>query len=228
MSDRLSERRQAVLIRTAEMPIPVEIGQDTRSHIELLQPFLKAIQKFSRVWWSNRHDILHLTAVNIVVTIFMEAAVRTLLSKVDASKSGFEFLIPDVHGYRVNQQSMTNVWITTFTSIFGGPVYFLERRSHRYIYFALFGMCVSAASQMVAAISVGYSILSNIAAAKLRFLFDLIYNCTFKFGMFEMMRGPILKQRVRLSMRLGRLRMTQDFSTTLVRVFLLNLLGLSG
>lgn len=199
-----------------------------RSPLVLSHPFLNAMRNYRRVWWQNRSDILHLLVVNVAVTIMMEAFVRTLLYQMSLSGSDYQFLIQESGSIRINHQSLTNVWITALTSIFGGPVYFLEKRKHRYLFFALFGLAVSSCSQIMAAASAGYSILANRAIVNLRLYFDICYNCTFKFFMFELARKPIMKRRPRISFRVGQIRLSQDFTTTLVRVGLLNILGLKG
>jgi hypothetical protein len=199
-----------------------------RTPVVLSHPFLFAFRNYTRMWWQNRGDILSLLVVNIGVTIVMEAVVRTLFTKLDLSGAGFEFLIHDGGSVRINHQSLTNMWITALTSIFGGPVYFLEKRKHRYLFFAVFGLLVSGVGQFMAAASSGYAMFASRSLVNVRLLFDIVYNCTFKFFMFEIARKPILRRRVRVSLRVGQIRLSQDFATTFVRVGLLNVLGLKG
>jgi hypothetical protein len=223
-------------VQARHIPLPPAITspwRDTAQRVlhlplRLTNPVWFGLKRFSFVWWQHRLEILNLAAVNICVTLVMEALVRTALAKFSLAGEGFEFLVREGGSFRINHQSITNMWITGFTSIFGGPVYFLDKRLHRYIFFAIFGLVVSAASQVMTAVVVGFTLYSHWAQISLRLAFDISYNITVKFAMFELTRKPILRKKPRISFRVGGIRMAQDFLTTLFRVFLLNLFGLKG
>jgi hypothetical protein len=189
----------------------------------------RGIAQFASIWGSNKVAILHLTVVNIMTTFVMEALIRTILAKLFQNGAGYEFLVHGGDGYHLNRQSLTNLWITGLTSIFGGPVFFIAGRRHRYLFFVVFGLCVSFLSQGFAFLSLGLPLAGALRGAFLsRLAFDFFYTASFKFALFELARTPLLASPPRVSLRVGAIRLTQDFTTTLIRVSLLNLIGLKG
>lgn len=176
--------------------------------------------KWAGSWWVNRSSIVTLTVVNTAITAFSEFGSRTLLAD-DKVNPEQKFFVTNKHGHtEIHKQSIVNIIMTIFASVLGGPVYFIRRRWPRFMFFLSFGAMNSAASQMLAhAITDGY-----LAITLGRFVFDLCYNGSIKFFMFEFARPAILRFRKNV-MGLGIVRVTQDFLTTLSRVGILNWFG---
>lgn len=196
-----------------------------RSKNKFADPF----QRFQRLWWKNRVEIMHLMAVNVVTTLVMEAVVRGLIVKHFNGDAAYDFFVQGTSGYHVNQQSVTNVWITALTSLFGGPVFFIESLGQRFVFFIFFGSAVSIIGQTLSTFIVGtHLMVASYAVFLKRLMFDFVYNGTIKFAFFEMARKRILVHKPRFSFRTGKVRFTQDFATTLIRVSLLNFFGLKG
>ncbi len=176
--------------------------------------------KWSNSWWVNRSSIVLLAGVNTAITAFSEYGSRTLLAD-DKKNPEQQFFVPQKNGsMTVHKQSIVNILMTIIASLLGGPVYFIRRRWPRFMFFISFGAMNSALSQMLA-----HQIIDGYLAITLgRFVFDLVYNGSFKFLMFEFARPAILKFRKNV-MGLGLVRVVQDFLTTLSRVGILNWLG---
>ena len=188
----------------------------------------RATLRFARVWRQNQTEILHLAATNILTTLLMEALVRTAFARIFHLHSSYEFFISSDDGFRLNRQSLTNMWITGLTSLFGGPVLFLPSRSQRYLFFVLFGLLVSLIGQGFVAITLGLAGTGVAGGILTRLAFDFCYTGTIKFGLFEIARKPLLSAPPRISLRIGGIRLTQDFATTVIRVSLLNAFRLKG
>ena len=161
-----------------------------------------------------------LTAVNTAITTTNEFASRSLLADEKKNPEN-KFFVTNPEGHtRVHKQSIINIIMTIVVSLLGGPVYFIKRMWHRFMFFLSFGAMNSALSQMLA-----HYILDGALALTLgRFVFDLCYNSTLKFGMFEFARPAILKFRKNV-LGIGIVRVAQDFLTTLFRVGMLNWFG---
>lgn len=192
--------------------------------ISASSPISYAFTKWAQNWWVNRSSIMLLTAVNTFLTTGTEIAARTLVHPLTKESEHYGFFVTAKNGVTsVNRQSLINIWMTFFASILGGPVYFFRRRHFRYMFFLGFGVFNSYTSQMLSSL-----IRDGIVfVAPQRLFFDLIYSGTLKFFMFELARRPILLMRRSFS-KVSAIRATQDFSTTLIRVGLLNFLGFKG
>ncbi len=160
-----------------------------------------------------------LAGVNTAITAISEYASRSILAG-DQNPTQ-KFFVKDSNGAtEVHKQSVVNILMTIFASLLGGPIYFIRRRWHRFMFFISFGAMNSAVSQMFAHLIQDGYVFMTLG----RFLFDLGYNGSFKFAMFEFARPAILKFR-RSILGLGVVRISQDFLTTLGRVGILNWLG---
>lgn len=189
----------------------LSIGQATVS-----LPFVR----WAASWWTNKSSIVMLAMVNTTITTVNEYASRTLLSSKGNNPEN-RFFVQNAKGHTVvHKQSVINIIMTIIVSLLGGPVYFIRKMWPRFMFFTSFGAMNSALSQMLAHyIQDGYLGLSLG-----RFVFDLCYNSTLKFGMFEFARPVILKFHKNV-MGIGIVRIAQDFLTTLFRVCMLNWFG---
>src|SRR3989338_4661820 len=92
------------------------------------------------------------------------------------------FLIQSETGEtRIHSQSLINIFMTLFASLLGGPVYFLRRTSHRFLFFIAFGTFNSILSQSLVTIFRDGVVM----LASTRLLFDFFYNGSVKFLLFE-------------------------------------------
>jgi hypothetical protein len=197
------------------------------SHLD--RDFFRPFRRYGHKWWLNRDRIVHLAVVNVIVTVVMEAIVRSIMSGSFLVGGEFSFIVASPDGtWLLNRQSIASIWLTALTSLFGGPVYFIQKKSHRYMFFVSFGLLVSVCSQAMTTVTVSWMTAHPIVDALKRILFDVLYCATLKFALFEFTRNPILSRRVRASMSIGMIRLAQDFTSTSVRIFLLNLLGFRG
>lgn len=171
-------------------------------------------------WWVNRSSIVMLAGVNTAITTLSEFVSRELLATHHGDQHQRFFVKPDGREIIVHRQSLTNIFMTAIASLLGGPVYFIRRRWHRFMFFTSFGAMNSATSQMLShLVSDGF-----LALTLGRFIFDLFYNASFKFFMFEFARPAILRLRKNVA-GVGFVRVIQDFLTTLCRVGMLNWFG---
>ncbi len=176
--------------------------------------------KWAASWWTNRASIVVLAGVNTAITAASEYTSRSLWAT-DSSNPEQKFFVDQGKGHMsIHKQSMVNIIMTIIASLLGGPVYFIRNRWNRFMFFISFGAMNSATSQMLA----HYFQDGFLAMMVSRFVFDLCYNGTIKFCMFEFARPAILKFRKSV-LGLGAIRVTQDFLTTLTRVGILNWLG---
>jgi hypothetical protein len=172
-------------------------------------------------WWVNRSSILLLTGVNAGITAMSEFASRSILADDRKNPDQKFFVTHAATGQTtIHKQSIVNIIMTLVASLLGGPVYFIRRRWPRFMFFITFGAMNSALSQLVAHLIQDGRLGMTLG----RFVFDLCYNTTIKFGMFEFARPAILKFRKSV-MGIGVVRVTQDFLTTLCRVGMLNWFG---
>lgn len=178
------------------------------------------VGQWAVTWWTHRSSILLLTGVNISITTGSEFVSRSIFSQVQ-NRSEHKFFVKNQSGkWSIHRQSMVNIFMTLFISLFGGPVYFIGHRWRRILFFLSFGAVNSVASQLVvnifregsAAISLG------------RLLFDLGYLGTIKIWMFEFARPAILYFQKNVA-GVGAIRIVQDFLMTMIRVGLLNWFG---
>lgn len=188
--------------------------------------FSTGTARWAAQWWSNRQAIVAMTTVNTGITAGMEYLARTTLAPLfhkEGDKT-YSFIVHDSMGNSaVNRQSLINIFMTLFASLVGGPVYFFLKTRHRYLFFFSFGFANALFGQ--AASSVIRDGIMNVIAGRL--LFDLAYNGSVKYFMFEWMRKPIVKAKTHLG-RLMFFRISQDFLSTMIRVVALNLLGFRG
>jgi hypothetical protein len=186
-------------------------------------PMARPVIAWAEHWAENRSSILMLTAANTAITAASEAAARTVWPLITGEKE-HGFLVGHETGEtRVNSQSMISIIMTLFASLIGGPVYFLRKRGHRFLFFAGFGVVNSILSQSLVSFARDGMILLIVG----RLWFDLVYNGSFKFVLFEMTRRHILKRR-KCFISVASIRGTQDILTTCFRVAMLNLIGLKG
>lgn len=176
--------------------------------------------RWATSWWVNRTSIILLTGVNTAITAASEMASRDLLAQTHKNPEQRFFVQNENGDMSIHRQSVVNIFMTLFASLLGGPVYFIRRRWHRFMFFISFGAMNSAVSQMLA-----HLVRDGFLALTLgRFIFDLFYNGTVKFWMFEFARPAILRFRKSVA-GIGAVRILQDFLTTLFRVGLLNWFG---
>lgn len=174
-------------------------------------------------WWENRSSIVMFAAVNTSITTLSEMGSRLITVSVTHQKDQ-GFFITDERGERhIHRQSVINIFMTLVASLLGGPVYFLVTRRKRFMFFIAFGAFNSLLSQSLSFILRGEAVrwMSK------RLLFDLAYNASIKYHMFEFMRPVLLRYRGHIG-KVWIIRVTQDFLTTLARVLVLGLLGLKG
>lgn len=186
----------------------------------------KIISRWATHWTMNRSSIIAMTSVNTVLTAGMEFISRSVSAEMlpKSEANSYRFIVVDSDGKStINRQSLINIFMTFFASLLGGPVFFFSKRSQRFIFFVCFGIFNSLISQMAS-----HLVITGLAFVTVsRFLFDVIYNGTFKFAIFEWLRMPLRHARVNVA-RIGYLRIGQDFLTTCIRVLMLNLLGFKG
>jgi hypothetical protein len=199
-----SGKRFAVLLFSV-----ITLGQTTASPIAL----------WATSWWVNRASIMTLAAVNTAITATSEFVSRSVLASA-ADQPEDHFIVVENGAKTVHRQSIVNMIMTLIASILGGPIYFIRRRWHRFMFFISFGAMNSIVAQMGA-----HMIRDGVLTFTLgRFLFDFCYNGTIKFSMFEFARPIILRFRKSIS-GIGIVRVSQDFLTTIFRVGLLNWFG---
>ncbi len=176
-------------------------------------------------WVANSSKILTLTAINTAITTTSEVVSRTLLNKTVQKDNSYAFLTRgDGHFIsRINHQSLISIIMTIVISLLGGPIYFFKRRSERLLFFVLMGSGCSIFAQNVLVMTTG-TYLFNMT----RLWFDLIYNATFKFFMFEFYRKPLVKTKSTKLFSLFGIRIKQDVVTSSVKNFILNALRLKG
>lgn len=196
----------------------------TWSMVASLQaPLSRPVIAWAAHWAENRASILMFTASNTAITAATEAGARTFWPLITGEHE-HGFLVATTDGeQRINNQSLISIFMTLFASLIGGPVYFLRRRMHRFLFFSGFGLFNSVLSQSLVAMLSGILLLLMMQ----RLCFDLVYNGTFKFILFETTRGRILKSR-RCFISVTTIRGLQDILTTCFRVAMLNLIGLKG
>lgn len=188
----------------------------------LQAPVARPVIAWAEHWAANRSSILMFTAANTAITTATEAGARTIWPLFTGQEE-HGFFVSDSGQTRVHGQSLINILMTLFASLIGGPVYFLRRRWHRFLFFAGFGVFNSVLAQSLVTLARD-GILLLIAQ---RLWFDLVYNGSFKFFLFEMTRRHILQRR-RCFLSVATIRGTQDVLTTSFRVAMLNLIGLKG
>lgn len=179
--------------------------------------------KWFDYWTTHRTMIVSLTIVNTAITTASEVGSRTIISALTGAKeSRFIVNAPD-GSKRVHRQSIINILMTILASLLGGPIYFITRRHHRFLFFISFGVFNSILAQSMSSIFIDGLLL----IVRRRLVFDFFYNATIKFILFEYVRPYLLKHRASPSLILS-FRITQDFMTTIFRVIILNILKLSG
>ncbi|MGE0171889.1 MAG: hypothetical protein AB7T49_03855 [Oligoflexales bacterium] len=162
--------------------------------------------------------------INTMITTGNEYVLRTVMAPLTSEHSSYAFFVTDQLGsLHINRQSLTNILMTAFASIFGGPVYFMTSARNRILFFLAFGFFNSYISQCISSIVRD----GTMSIAYQRLMFDLAYMATFKVLIFELGRRPILKARGSFY-RVGTVRVGQDFCTTAFKVLTLNILGLKG
>jgi hypothetical protein len=183
--------------------------------------------RWAQIWKDHGQFLIQLALINTALTLLNETVVRELISHLGAgselfSHMGFFQSSSQSYGFAINRQALINIGMTLGASLFGGPVFFFNQARSRFLFFVVFGFFNSAFFQ-----TISWILLSGehevIQASRL--LFDVAYLVTIKFWMFERFRMPI-QFALRRPLRLGFLRIQQDFLLTALRVLLLGLLGL--
>ena len=175
-------------------------------------------------WWAHRDSIATFALINTVVTAGSEMVTRGLTAPLARHPERERFLVNARDGSsRFHRQSLINICMTFFASLLGGPVYFFASLSGRFLFFVGFGVFNSLLSQTFC----GWLLSGTASLSVTRFTFDLFYNGTVKFGLFEWGRERVVNLRaVRSIWRVGGIRVGQDFVTTLFKVLVLSLLAL--
>ncbi len=176
-----------------------------------------------RYWAANRVSIVMFTAVNTAVTTASELGSRTIYPAITGQHHEGFFVSDSMGNTKVHQQSLISIVMTIIASLLGGPVYFIKRRRSRFLFFVMFGLFNSFLAQSLTS-AVRDGIASIILA---RLAFDFFYNGTVKFFLFEYTRPALLRYRESF-LKIGAVRVTQDFLTTFLRVAMLSLIGLKG
>jgi hypothetical protein len=182
---------------------------------------------WAQIWKVHRQSLLRLAVINTSLTLVNETAVRELISYLGGANEFFSHMgffqdSTQNYGFAINRQALINIGMTLGASIFGGPVFFLSHARSRFLFFVIFGLLNSTFFQFASWIA--FTGEQKIIQPS-RLLFDVAYLVTIKFWMFERFRIPI-QLALRRPMRLGFLRIQQDFLLTALRVFLLGLFGL--
>jgi hypothetical protein len=184
----------------------------------------QSARKWSLYWWINRRSILMLAVINTLITTGNEYILRSVMAPLTSEHSSYAFFVTDHLGsMHINRQSLTNILMTLFASVFGGPVYFMSNTRNRVLFFLSFGFFNSFISQGISS----FIREGLIHIAYQRLVFDMAYMATFKVLIFELGRRPILKAKGSFY-RVGMVRISQDFCTTAFKVLTLNLIGLKG
>ena len=178
-----------------------------------LQTF-RWVRLFFLTWWLNKKRILTLAVVNTALTIFNEAVFRTIST---SPGSEYAFLVQSASGLSIHRQSLINICMTIFASLFAGPVYFLATMRSRFLFFVSFGVFNSFVSQGVTSMFLG----GNTPLIWQRLTFDLFYNGSFKFLIFELGRDKLAHAKTKLRW-IGSLRLGQDFLLAAIKISILN------
>jgi hypothetical protein len=174
-------------------------------------------------WLTNRNSILMFTAVNTAVATGSEITSRTIFPLVTGVENQGFFVNNQAGDMRIHQQAVVSIIMTIFASLLGGPVYFMRRKQSRFVFFILFGTANSIVSQ-----SLSFFLRDGVFVFQTaRLGFDFFYNGSIKFLLFEFTRPVLLRLR-QSYIKIGAVRVTQDFLTTFFRVVMLNLIGLKG
>lgn len=183
-------------------------------------------QRWSHIWWEQRGSIALFTTVNVSITTINEMVARTIVPEPpsEGQKLQYGFFVFDPKGaVHIHRQSLVNIFMTLFASLFGGVVFFIKRQRNRYLFFIGFGLMSSLLSQSLG--SIFRDGLMAIAGARL--IFDLFYCGTLKYAVFEWVRWPLLKVRCDF-VKVFLIRYGQDLVLTVAKVLVLNLLQFSG
>ena len=97
------------------------------------------IQAWSGYWIQNHSKIITLTFINTAITTGSEFVSREILSSTVNKDKDYHFFVRDNAGIAsINKHSLLNILMTFFASLLAGPVFFIKRRSDRFIFFASF------------------------------------------------------------------------------------------
>jgi hypothetical protein len=180
-------------------------------------------EKWLECWTTNRSTILFLALINTSLTTGSEIASRSVIAAI-SQRHQDGFLVKTATGReRIHRQSAINIVMTLLATLLGGPIYFITRRLHRFIFFITFGIFNSVLAQSFTSIFIEGLFL----IVGRRLFFDFAYNASIKFLLFEFVRPYLLKHR-QSAFKVTLLRVSQDFITTSFRVVILNILKLSG
>lgn len=180
-----------------------------------------AVNTWLLTWRMNRTSIILLTSVNTGLTVVSEMLSREISVKVSGKKE-FGFFVKSQRT-TIHRQSLINIFMTIIASLFGGPVYFFQKRVYRFLFFLHFGLLNSFISQVFS----GLLRDGRFMFAGARLIFDVIYSGTIKYFIFERGREYIISFQQSIT-KIGGLRAFQDFLCTFFRVFILNALGFKG
>jgi hypothetical protein len=195
------------------------------SSIVLIPMRNPVVSSWASYWMANNSKIITLTFINTAITTGSEIVSRELLSNTVTKDEGYGFFVRDNAGIaNINKHSLLNILMTFFASLLAGPIFFIKRRSDRFIFFALFGSFNSIMAQLLLIQITGGVFVFSTA----RLLFDFVYNITFKFTMFEWFRKPIVSTKSSKVFKLFFIRGKQDILTTLFKNTILNIFRFRG
>ncbi len=182
------------------------------------------LNPYFNLWLSNAKAILILAFVNVGLTAITEVISRLLLSAVFHSTHSNKILVfSDLNTTMINKQIVISILMTFFATILGGGIYYFRKRMNRFLFFVLFGILNSILAQCFAFAFLKYSLIGFGA----RLVFDAFYSGLIRFPMFELFRSKIVIANKRW-MKILKLRAQQDMLTTMLRVIIFNLIGISS
>ncbi len=188
-------------------------------------PLTHAVYEWSSHWWEQRGSIAMIAGVNVALTTGTEVISRTIAAPLFGNEGReYSFLIADNSGHlHINRHSLINIWMTFFATLLGAPLNYFRNRKRRFLFFTGFGGFNSILGQGLSS----WMLDGSFAVGSSRLLFDLGYNATIKFAMFEFFRSHIIRAR-KCIVRIGKVRVKQDLITSFFKVILLNLLKFRG
>jgi len=188
-----------------------------------LSPVGTMVVSWAQHWGQNRQKIITLTLINTSITLGTEFVSRSVLASGLETGDEYKFLVKNDKWYKsINKQSLINVWMTFFASLIAAPVYFFRKRKNRFLFFVIFGTLNSFVSQGI----ISFLREGVLMVMGRRLVFDLFYNGSIKYILFEFFRRPI-KGNSNI-FKLTFLRGKQDLLTSFFKTSLLNLMRFKG
>lgn len=168
--------------------------------------------------------LIKLIIINVSLTIIWEYISRSILVWGGFSVEFYNFFRPlkeSNHYFAINHQALIQIWSTFFATLLGFPIFYLCSKIHRFGFFIALGVVLSILSQILV-------ILTTIDYqwSFTRLGFDIMYAGSVKYFLFEYYRERIVVRDN--TAKLFFVRGRQDFSTSLFRNLLLNILQIKG